>query len=474
MRFLTVQGSSAAKGIFVACIFLLVALQLAVWSVEANTRAIGLILLVVCLIISVAHQRLLLYAFLAAYVFLYDYLSYTEYRLFTLGGANIYLGDAFIFLFLSSSFIVVLQSKAVPGLDSKVGVAIVLFITWALIGVIRGIPTWGYSAVGESRFIIWGILFFPVVQSIRKQEHFETVLRLSLVLILAYTVFRFNFHLIVECGGDLQLLLHTKFMGASRGVVLVSVFAFCLVLLLTHAVKNHRVPLIILAVVCGILIPLGARTALVAWLVSSLFILMTIKRWSLGSLFPLILIMGVAALFIISFDLFSDESSWDPQASRGLTAFTSAEARETGTAHWRLMGWENIITGTLGKDPLFGEGFGGYYDIFEAENKGVPPHNDWLLIFSKTGFVGLIFLFNVIYQVYATGFRYIKRSTDILRRSYMQALLAAFLIGLVAGTFFMFFQVMWVAAGLQVALINLEENRSVSHSATHMRVSVHK
>jgi hypothetical protein len=46
----------------------------------------------------------------------------------------------------------------------------------------------------------------------------------------------------------------------------------------------------------------------------------------------------------------------------------------------------------------------------------------------------------------------------------MKALLAIFFIGLVGGTFYGFYPFVWIAAGLQSALVNIESREAISKS----------
>jgi len=458
---LRVHASPLARQI-AAVVFLLLVATLLAWAVATdNMKMLSLLIFAMLLLFAAWQQKVLLYIFLIAYIWFYEYFWYAETPLLYVG-ANIYLGDVFVMLFLSSTVFLGLSKRGHPGFASPVGVAVALYLGWALICILRGIPTWGHSALGESRFVMWATAYFPVVYSVTDMNEFKRLLRVFLLLVLSYVVYHEILVFTVRFEGDLGAMLRSKeLMGADLVLLVISIFAFCLALLLTGGVGRYKVPVTLLTVLSGFLVPFGARTGWIAATFSVVFlILILLRKQGLKVILPFLLLIGILGFIFIQLDLFNVGGVFDPAAEKGL-GFVSQEGRMEGTTAWRLFGWQMLISETLRGSPVLGAGFGGYYDIFEVELRGVPPHNDWLVIFSKMGAVGLILFLVVISRFYITGFRFLNQCNDPVVKSYMQGLLAVFLVGLVGGTFFFFFPFMWLAVGLQTALVNISQTESV-------------
>lgn len=453
MNGLKLQLPAAAKQIGAMGLLLLAGYLIGSAVVTDAPRLFVLIIAPLLLIVAVLRQKFVLYYFVIADVWFYNYFSYTEKPLLHVG-ANVYLGDLFIYLFLSSTIIIALSQPGQVGLRSKLGIAIAFYIVWAAICVARGIPFWGHSAVGEARFIIWACLYFPVVYSIRTVAQFERFLRFFLASVLCFVAYSLPMRYLVEFGGDIGVMVRSRFIGADLTLHVVSILVFSFTLLL-GGVKRHRMALRILATATGVLIPFGFRTGWVAAVISIPFsLLVNLKRERVRSYLGLLFVLSILVGTFLSLGLFTEGGRMDLSEETGL-GFVTETGRTVGSTGWRLRGWGNLLTETLRGNPVFGEGFGSYYDIFEVEFRGVPPHNDWLIIFSKMGVVGLVLFLAVVIQFYRIGFRYIRQSNDVLRATYMRGLLAVFLVGLVGGTFFLFYPFMWIIAGLQTVLVNI-------------------
>ena len=438
----------------------LAAYFLATIAGSGDTTKAGLVLLGVLVMLSVGQQQVLVQSFIFAYIFLIDYFAYSPSRLLNIG-FNFYLGDAFIILFLGSTFIITIIERNHPAFHSPVGITIVLYVTWILISVVRGIPEYGHSAIGESRFVvIWMCPYFAVIYGIRNLRQAESLMKLFLALSLVYIAYSLIWRMSVDLQGDLEILLRSRLFGADVAVALASIFVFFLSMLISGSVTRHKSIVVGLMVICGLLMPFCARTGWVAMLISTAFVLVAWGgRSRLRNLAFVLFVALTVAGIIIQLGLFGPGSRLDPTSEMGL-GFVSTDVlhREgVGTSEWRIEGWMRLIRQTVATDPIFGQAFGGYYDIFDSKFEGVPPHNEWLIIFSKMGVVGLLLFAAVILRFYRAGFQYLRRQSDTLRIGYMRGFLAVFFAALVGGAFFEFLPLLWIAAGLQSVLLD-EEN----------------
>ena len=454
MNILKLKPHSIVKQLVIAGFLIFFAYHLILIISQGDIKTLSFFALGLLLFIFVWQQWILLYIFIIAYVWFFDYFWYTEKPLLYIG-VNVYLCDVFILLFAGSTIILAMRRGGHPGFRSSLGKAIALFIAWAIICIIRGIPVWGHSAIGESRFVIWTWVYFPVVYTIKNMYQFKKFLNIFLFVVISYLTYLFSWRFFIQFQGDLGEMLRSRLMGADLALLVVSIFVFCLIFLLSGTAKKHRVSLILFTFFCAVLIPFGARTGWIAWSISTVFVVFILLRErGLKAYLPFLIFSTALLILFWYLGLFTTGGRLDPDADQGLI-FLTEQGQQKGTAGWRLMGWSRIIEQSLRESFIFGQGFGEYYDIFYFYEKGVPPHNDWLIIFSKMGLIGLIMFVIILIQFYKTGFNYIKQTNDKKSQAYMKGLLVVFLTGLVGGTFFFFFPFTWLAAGLQTALLNI-------------------
>jgi len=468
MNGLGIQLSPAVRLGVIVGLLLLVAYLIGTIVATDNLLPLSLLTGELLLLVTTWQQRFLVYAFVIACVWFYGYFSYTQTPLLYIG-ANVYLGDLFIFMFLGSTLILALSKEGHCGLRSPVGVAIALYLTWGIVCVVRGIPVWGHSALGESRFIMWACVYFPVVYSVRDMQQLKRMLGFFLFLVFSYLIYLETWRYLVQFRGDIGSMLRSKeLIGVDLALLVVSIFVFSLSLILSGGSRKHKFGIIALALISGAIVPFGARTGWIALAVSTAFLVFILfRRANMKAYFIFLIVLATLATTFVSLDLFSPGGVLDPGAERGL-GFLTEEGRLWGTTAWRLFGWENLLRQTMERDPILGEGFGGYYDIFEYELRGVPPHNDWLVILSKMGAVGLILFIAIVVQFYRIGFRFIRETAEVQKRAYMLGLLCVFLLGLVGGFFFAFYPFMWIAAGLQTALIKISSTSRTNPNGQDM------
>lgn len=398
-------------------------------------------------------QRLFLYFFFFCYVWLYNYWWYSDDVVIRAGSLNIYLSDVLILAAAICVLINTLKSSNTHA-RSKLDTSMILFFIWLVICVLRGVPTWAWSAFGEARFLISSILYFTVAPTITDMTEFRRFLKVSGYIIVCYFIYLMAWRYVIQFQGNIVDLIHSRIMGTDTALNMVCVVIFIVTFWLNEELNRFKTRFVLVAILLTFSILLGARTGIIA-LSFSLFFTIVVNRQGL-KLKPYFFMALTLIMIIITvryFGLTSQGESLSITEEGGLSFYTE-EGRESGTAAWRLSGWETLIWQTINENPILGEGFGGYFDIFDPIFKGVPPHNDWLLIFAKMGLIGLVLFANVVFQFYKIGFNYIKKYNDRLLTVYMKALMSIFLAGLVGGTFFFFFPFMWIVAGLQTALVN--------------------
>lgn len=408
--------------------------------------------LVFLIFLSTWKQNWLMYALVVVTTWYFEYWYYTEKPLLYIG-YNVYLGDLFILMIVLATVFSIFINRGHEAFQSKLGIAISLYLGWIFLETLRGIPQWGGSALGESRFVILVCIYFPVVHFIKTVDHFKRFIKFYFLTIVCFIVYLQLWRFFVLWKGDLGLMLQARLMGADAAVLAASVFVFCLVFFLDGNIKKYKFFFLSVMIFFGVLIPLGARTGFVAWVVGVGFVLTRkYKAFFLKPQLPFIFAMIVLVAIYWSTNILAPEKNLDGTSPRTFS-FLEEQLTGEGTTGWRLAGWGILLNKTLQGNIIFGEGLGGYYDIFEFSFGKTPPHNDWLVIFSKLGLIGLILFANIVFVFFKSGSSFLKVCTNPFESSCMEGLMATFLIGLVGGTFFMFFPFMWLALGLQASLI---------------------
>lgn len=423
----------------------------------------NLALTVLFLVAALYRPDLFLYIFVVAYVAFYEYFSYAMTPFFMVGGLKIYLGDVFFAIFVLLVASRLMNKERAIKFNTPLDKAMILYCAWILICVLRGYPEWGTSAFGEFRHVMWAFLYFPISLILKDEKQVRRFLRICMYIVIAYTVYLLMYRYFIQFEQDLFILLRSRIAGADLSLLLTSVFVIIASMFLADAVDRKKSVLIGIMVFCGATIMLGARTGMVAWAVSNMFIVLIYMRNMTVLLRPSVLFtMAVMVAIVMYFNPFEShyDAAVESYAAYGAAhrsgfeaLFSTSALAETDTFAWRIVGWENLFYQTLSLNPFFGEGFGGYYDIYEVSMKGVPPHNEYLIIFSKMGIVGIVLFLYLMARYFVACFNYLSKTEDRIRRSYVKGLMAVTVSGLIGGIFFAFFPYMWLAMGLQSTFI---------------------
>lgn len=453
MRAVNLQHKILSPSVVGIAIALIASFLFARTIVNGQELIVPMSVLLLLLVISIWKQNWLVYAFMIATTWFYNDWYYTEKPLIYIG-YNIYLSDLFILLIVLATLFLIIANREHQAFQSKLGVAVSLYIGWIFLEILRGIPQWGGSALGESRFVIIACIYFPIVHSLKTIVQFKRFIKFYFVAILCFIVYVQLWRFFVQFKEDLVFMLHSRLLGPDLALLAASVFVFCLVFFLDGNIKKYKLFFFSVMIFFGFLIPLGSRTGFVAWVVGVVFVLIRKYRLVFFKLrISFIFVVLILAVLYWNTNILSPEENWDGNSPRTFS-FLEEQRTGVGTTAWRLAGWATLLNKTLQGNIIFGEGLGGYYDIFEFSFGKTPPHNDWLIIFSKLGLIGLILFANIVFVFFKSGSSFLKACTNPIERSYMEGLMAVFVIGLVGGTFFLFFPFMWVVLGLQASLIN--------------------
>jgi O-antigen ligase len=389
--------------------------------------------------------------------------------LFSTSGLNFYVLDP-IFAALAVYLILSLTRKSNP-LPKTRQVSFwffLLFFAWGLLSIVRGLPQYGVSAVGEGRDLLFPILFYFFILSVYKDETRLNGLRkwlVTLVCILPLT----NIIAFYLLGGHLQLMKYFagndllynqaqfRFLNAGESLM-VALVALGLYIFSQAGERRWRGRFLVL---CGLLflviVVVQNRSVWVALVIGLMLTPLVTRK------FPtrILLSASVAGLLAILMLVY-----FNPQNSNFVTSLTySAEflkgpfADQTGSMRlfiWQ-QGWNQAI-----QNPIVGSGLGSYY--YNVDPNGVvlniPLHNGYLTLLVKFGAVGCLLILAGLGAWLIELARFVRSESN----RYYRLLGGAMAIGVVICAIFAFFYdftiPFWILLALGTALVNIRRAQS--------------
>lgn len=153
--------------------------------------------------------------------------------------------------------------------------------------------------------------------------------------------------------------------------------------------------------------------------------------------------------------------------------FRDIETVSARNAIWRLIAWKDIIDLSLEK-PVLGYGFGVPFQSETLEERGwaygidigfMDPHNSFLSILFRTGFVGLIIFLIILFRFFKLSINFILKCDNEKMRVYIASILTTivFILGtsffmvVLEGPFLGIF--LWINMGVIISLINIYNKR---------------
>lgn len=275
-----------------------------------------------------------------------------------------------------------------------------LFMLLVGVYILLYTPLYGKSALGEARKFYFHFLF-PLLAAVSIKE--PRNLRNLLLIVL----------LVASCISIVGIL---RLIGGIPIDNLVNARA-CLILMLgTFSIIIYNIN--------GFIIINRIADSLMIMLFISVVIMTQHRSVWLAGAFGLLLLFGLyrkrilflsravtaAILFLGMMSLgFLSMPEFEHSLMRSLGGILSPSS--DANASWRMMGWQQQLDRVLAKNPLFGEGLGGYYS-WNTRGSVVKaaPHNGYVQIVLKFGLFGLV--------VYAClAFRFFRKTLDARQKA---------------------------------------------------------
>jgi O-antigen ligase len=327
-----------------------------------------------------------------------------------LGPLNIYYFDI-VFALIIICIPVVLRKHKVEG-DKPY----LIFLSWMLFAIIYGLGSYGYRAIGESRYI-WVIyaffipLYFFIAGKINTLEKFERIFKTTLLLacISALILFvieiinggRFFIAIANEGISKLEDFRGIRYLGSEETFALSTYVILVLSKIIANKQSNVKEFIIILAITMIVLFTKN-RAAPVSICIALFIVLLFEGRFKYIIRGTAIIMLGVALLIFII-----------PGISDNLLkAFSGVgDIEDDPTGYWRYVVQSSAILQGM-ETPIFGQGFGGYFQFYVPElNKIIeyPPHNMFIYIFLKSGVIGVILCLVMLFSIIRASLKMKKK-----------------------------------------------------------------
>ncbi len=336
--------------------------------------------------------------------------------LLTIGDAKVYPGDL-ITASISGFLIFQILQRRFP-LNPRSARLFSLFFIWGIIAIVKGIPRYGYSAVGEARWYILPMLYyFFVSTTFKNQQQIQWLLRWLVYLILLMVPVKFVYFYFLGGKEQLPPLLFEdprtsfRFINATEGLLVAFVLIGLLLFYMLGGIKGHHVSLYsIFGVLLLSLITTQTRSV---WLASvsglALLGVQVALRLARGKVPRQTFILFNTALVLLIISPFI-ASQLNTEIYEVITTSALFFRNPLGdpTGSWRLIGWQQELEKAM-QSPLWGHGMGGYSEWFDGVQwQRVAVHNGYLMHFTKFGIVGLLLLFAGIFFWYLEMAKYIR------------------------------------------------------------------
>lgn len=369
-------------------------------------------LLVVAAILTWPYQSIFIYILLSACM---QHFARGE-TIMGLGGALVYPADVFLGAFLLLEFFrgCMRQTHIYCATDRWMAA----YIGWVLICVVRGVPDYKYSAVGEAREFLHPLLYFATIHYITRAEQIPSMLKwLKWICVITVVVWLVAFGM-------------AGFLPRTRGGFILLAVTLCTtalaVLLGRDHIARHRKAAALTLVVLVACVMLSLNRNIVLGMLLAIPFLLWIGRRYFFQAVMLIAITAAIGGFYIGWLTSQFGSEVESLFVEKMMALINPSKDPTG--NWRLYSYrwemEKIMSNPFW--VLIGQSFGGYYEwYFNMMDEPIrtAPHSVYIQLWSKMGLMGLLLHLTVFGSFFRQGLSFLQRTTDRFQQSVIMILL---------------------------------------------------
>jgi len=407
------------------------------------------IILTISLLFLWKPKKLFLFSVGGAILF-YD--TFLQKILFYLGNAKVYAQDI---LMASITIYLVVQLICKYRRDvfnSKSTVFFGLYFLWGLLSIARGYPSYGFSAIGESRWYVLIILFyFFILFSFKQKKDVPWFLKWMAFFIPVMIIEHFGLFFFFGANIARAGRLAFRFINASETLLIAFLMIFLFLFFLNHQVKISNLWFYsMFFILSSIIVTVQTRSVWLATAGGLFAVYIFVRKKSVRGLVSI----GLTIFLLFSIIPFMDQFvGADISAALKKSAIFLQSPEDDATASWRLNAWQQELQRSKG-NLIIGEGLGGYSEWFDGQRwQRVAVHNGYIMSFSKFGIVGLILLFAGFFFWYKEMNQYIKNEKEPYYKLIGMALQVAVFMHLIYTTFYDFTMFFWILLGLGSSII---------------------
>jgi len=374
--------------------------------------------------------------------------------LFTVGVSKIYGCDLImisLFFYFAGHLLI---HQRFPWHPASVRWFSMLFL-WGLFGILRGIPQYGYRAIGEARwYVIMPLLcYYFVLLNFNHKQQIREIMKVGLGLLIFTLIVRLVAFYIL--GGRQSEWWpfdpedprsKFRFIGATTNLLV----AWALILLLLFYMlgelkKYHFMVYIVFGVLLAAIIIPQTRSVWISTATGILILVVFVGFRFIRRGLPLQGIFLTSAFFLIVllFPLIAGFIGGELVNTIFQSASFVQNPTSDPTGSWRLLGWQQELERAMQK-PFLGQGLGGYSEWFDGQKwQQVAVHNGYIMHFSKFGILGLVLLFIALVSWYKEITKYVR----LEKERYYKLLAFCFQICVFMDFVFAFFMIFPFSSG---------------------------
>ncbi len=332
-------------------------------------------------------------------------------------GSRILLLDIFVIIFVISSLGYILSSS--KKIINYIGfIPIIFFLGTSSFSLIRGLPLYGGWAIGEARWFFL-IIFLPIGYAIYDNSLLKKIKKIFYIAAFYHSGKILFLYLIGKAwdtsGGIMRY-------GGGRGSLIIGIVL--IFTLIDEAIyykkdvsKALRKIILILFFLFVILIS-QTRTIFIIIPLCLFFLYLIFYKIQLWTILKYVLVAGVFVIFInfflyylfppkmqqsidASFEVINE--IFDPDTYFAMlhpASLVQGDFKKffsaSGNTYFRVLAWSQVIYNVYNTPGglYYGEPMGAGFEFYNPDMKqwlvDMQPHNDYIVIFSKIGIIGLL------------------------------------------------------------------------------------
>ena len=396
----------------------------------------------------------------------------TQIRLFNIGNANVY-GSDLMMISLSLYLIYRFLSRRLSLYPASMR-WISMFFLWGILAIIRGMPYYGYRAIGEARwYVIMPILcYYFILLNFNNKQRIREIMRVGLGLLIVTLVFRLvAFYVLGGRESEWWPLdpedprSEFRFIGANTNLLVAWAFVLLLPFFVFEEIKKHK---FLIYIVFGLLLAsIVVPQTRSVWMATAVGIAMVIVfvgfRFARRGL-PLqgIFLANLVFLLVILIPLIAGLIGGELVNQIVQSASFIRNPTSDPTGYWRLLGWQQELERAM-QQPFLGQGLGGYSEWFDGQKwQQVAVHNGYIMHFSKFGILGLALLFIALISWYKEVRKYIHLEKEGHYKLLASGFQICVFMDLVFAFFYDFTIFFWILVAIGTALVRSHQHEEYS------------